>query len=189
MRGPSASTERQSPIRNAGFPVDHLCKCLLDAKRIAEARGRIDFAAELKVSAANGAIPAGSDTNVVDVTARVRTGSPYVVGRISFSGHYRVNESTLRRAMVLQEREVFDVEKLRRSLAQLNRSGLLEPITPDDVEIERNPARLMADLTISLRERPRGQWWLSGPIAATGFTGSLQAAISSPSPALGAGHL
>jgi hypothetical protein len=182
-------SEHGKPITdsNAGFPVDHLCKGLLDAKRIAEARGRIDFAAELEVSAANGSVPAGSETNWVDVTARVRTGSPYVVGRISFSGHYRVNESTLRRAMVLQEREVFDVEKLRRSLAQLNRSGLLEPITPDDVEIERNPARLMADLTISLRERPRGQWWLSGPIAATGFTGSLQAAISSRLPPWGRG--
>ena len=172
---------------NAGFPVDHLCKCLLDGKRMAEAQGRIDFAAELEVSEANGAAPTGSERNWVDVTARVRTGSPYVVGRISFSGHYRVNESTLRRAMVLQERAVFDVGKLRRSIAQLNSSGLLEPITPDDVEIKRNPSRLMADLTISLRERPRGQWWLSGPVAAAGFTGSLQAAISSRLPPWGRG--
>src|SRR5688572_3735313 len=105
---------------NAGFPVDHLCKCLLDARRMAEAQGRIDFAAELEVSDANGTAPTGSERNWVDVTARVRTGSPYVVGRISFSGHYRVNESTLRRAMVLQERDLFDVDKLRRSVAQLN---------------------------------------------------------------------
>ena len=172
---------------NAGFPGDHLCKRLLDAKRTAEAQGRIDFAAELEVSEVNGAAPTGSERDWVDVTARVRTGSPYVVGRISFSGHYRVNESTLRRAMAVQERALFDVDKLRRSLAQLNRSGLLEPITPDDVEIESNPARLMADLTISLRERPRGQWWLSGPVAATGFTGSMQAAISSRLPPWGRG--
>ena len=107
---------------------------------MAEAHGRIDFGAELEVSESNGAIPVGSESNWVDVTARVQTGSPYVVGRINFSGHYRVNESTLRRAMILQERALFDVGQLRRSLARLNGSGLFEPITPDDVEIQRNPA-------------------------------------------------
>lgn len=172
---------------NGKFPVDHLCKCLFEAKRVAEAHGRIDFAAELEVTEAGGAAATGSERNWVDVTARVRTGSPYTVGRISFSGNYRINESTLRRAMVLQERALFDVGKLRRSLARLNRSGLVEPITVDDVEIQRKPAGLTADLTISLRERSRGQWSLSGPVAATGFTGSLQAAISSRLPAWGRG--
>jgi hypothetical protein len=171
---------------NGDFPVDHLCKCLLDTKRIAEAHGRIDFAAELEISEASGATP-GSESNWVDVTARVRAGSPYLVGRISFSGHHRVNDSTLRRAMALQERALFDVGKLRQSLARLNRSGLLEPITADDVEIERNPAGLTADLTISLRERPRGLWSLSGPVVATRLTGSLQGTISSRLPAWGRG--
>ena len=169
---------------NGDFPVHHLCKCLLDAKRIAEARGGIDFAAKLAISEANGSAP-GSEGNWVDVTAQVRTGSPYVVGRISFSGHHRFNDSTLRRAMALQERTLFDVGKLRRSLARLNRSGLLEPIEADDVEIQRNPADLTADLAISLRERPRRQWSLSGPFVVTPFTGSLQATISSRLPPWG----
>jgi hypothetical protein len=172
---------------NGDFPVDHLCKCLLDAKRMAEAHGRIDFAAKLEISEANEAAPPGSESNWVGVTARVRTGSPYVVGRISFSGHHQVNESTLRRAMVLQERALFEVGKLRRSLARLNRSGLLEPITADDVEIQRNPTGLTADLTISLRERPRGRWSLSGPVIATRLTGSPQATISRRLPAWGRG--
>jgi len=89
--------------------------------------------------------------------------------------------------MVLQEQALFDVGKLRSSLARLNRSGLLEPITADDVDIHRNPAGLTADLTISLRERPRGHWSLSGPVVATRLTGSLQASISSRLPAWGRG--
>ena len=169
------------------FPVDHLCECLLDAKRVADAHGRIDFTAELEVSEADGAAPTGSERNPVDVTARVRTGSPYRVGRISFSGHHRINESTLRRAMVLQEQALFDLGKLRRSLARLNRSGLLEPIAAGDVEIQKNPAGLTADVTISLRERARGQWSLSVPVAAPGFLGPIQAAISSRLPAWGRG--
>jgi hypothetical protein len=46
---------------------------------------------------------------------------------------------------------------------------------------------LTADLTISLRERRRRKWSLSGPIAAAGLTGSLEAAISSRLPAWGRG--
>jgi hypothetical protein len=172
---------------NGDFPVDHLCKCLLDAKRMAEAHGRIDFAAQLEISEANGAAPPGSESNWVDVTARVRTGSPYVVGRISFSGHHRVNESTLRRAMVLQETTLLDAGKLRSSLARLNRSGLLEPITADDVEIQVNPSSLTADVMISVREPRRGHWSLSGPVVATRLTGSVQASISSRLPAWGRG--
>src|SRR4029453_4714433 len=137
--------ERTVTGPNGDFPVDHLCKCLLDSKQMAEAHGRIDFAAKLEISEANGAAPPGSESNWVDVKARVRTGSPYPVGRISLSGHHRVNDSTLRRAMVLQERALFDVGKLRRSLARLNRSGLLEPITADDVDIQMNPTGVWAD--------------------------------------------
>ena len=168
------------------LPVDDLCECVLGARRDAETRGRIDFAVELHVSKPYAAM-AGSERDWVDVTARARPGASYFVGRISFSGNYRVNESTFRRAMVLQERALFDVGKLRSSLARLNRSGLLEPLTADDVHIQRNPAALTADLTISLRERPRGHWSVSFPLAAAGFSGSLQAAISSRLPPWGRG--
>jgi hypothetical protein len=171
---------------NGNFPVAHLCNCLLDARRVAETQGRIDFAVDLQVLESKEAAPVGGESRWVDVTARVQTGSPYLVDRISFSGHYRVNESTLRRAMVLQEHALFDVGKLRSSLARLDGSRLLEPIGPDDVHIQRNPADLTADLTISLRERPRRHWSVSGPIAASGL-GSLQASISSRLPPWGRG--
>jgi hypothetical protein len=169
------------------FPVGDFCKCLLDAKRDAEAQGRLDFAAELEISPVTGESPPVSGATWVDVTARVRTGSPYTVGRINFSGHHRISDSTLRGAMVLQEGALFDLAKLRRSLVRLNRAGLMEAIAPDDVEIERHSRDLTADVTISLRERRRGRWSLSGPVFATGFTGPLEAAISSRLPTWGRG--
>jgi outer membrane protein assembly factor BamA len=161
------------------FPADALCKCLIDARRIAESQGRLDFGAALEVSRADGSA-AATARKWVDVTARVRMGSAYAVGRIDFSGHHRINESTLRRAMALQERSLFDADKLRRSLASLNRSGLFEPLTLSDVDIRRNTDTLTADLRIPVRER-RGRWSLSGPIGPA-FSGSLQAAISSRLP-------
>jgi Surface antigen variable number repeat len=168
------------------FPVDALCTSLLDARRIAESHGSIDFAVALEVSPTDPPMPTDSDMPWVDVTARVRTGSTYVVGRIDFSGHHRINESTLRRAMALQERSLFDVGKLRGSLARLNRYGLFEPLMLQDVEVRRNPDTLTAYLTITVRERPGGRWSLSGPVGPTAF-GFLQASISSRLPAWGRG--
>ncbi len=169
------------------FPGDRLCACLLDARRIAEEHGHIDFAAELDVSPTDGAVASNSSGKWVDVTARVRTRDPYTVGRISFSGHHRTNDSTLRRAIMLQERDVFDVGQLRTSLARLNSSGLFEPLTLRDVAIDRKPNTLTADLTITVRERPGRRWSLSGPLAPATLAASLDARISSRLPPWGRG--
>jgi hypothetical protein len=87
--------------------------------------------------------------------------------------------------MLLQERAVFDVVKLRRSLARLNQSGLFEPLTIDDVAIQPRDDGVTLDLAISLRERRPARWSLSGRVLP--FTGSLQAAISSRLPPWGRG--
>ena len=169
---------------NGDFPGGALCQSLLDAQRDAERRGRMDFAVDLEVAEAD-ALPTARAGNWADVRASVREGAPRVVGRISFSGHFRINESTLRRMMALREREVFDAGKLRRSLARLNASGLFEPVTRADVEIRRNDDGWSADLSISVRERRRRRWLLSGPLVPFGLGGSLQAAISSRLPPWG----
>lgn len=168
------------------FHVETLCTSLFDAKRIAESQGRLDFAVELEISHTDGPALPNTGREWVDVTSRVRTGSAYTVGRIDFSGHHRINESTLRRAMALQERSPFDVGKLRAGLARLNRSGLFEPLTLGDLEIRRRPDTLTADLTVSIRERPGRRWSLSGPLGPSAI-GLLEATISSRLPPWGRG--
>lgn len=178
--------EATATYSSGDFQVDTLCTRVFEARRIAESQGRLDFAVELEISHADG--PALPDTGRgwVDITARVRTGSAYTVGRIGFSGHRRINESTLRRAMVLQERSPFDVGKLRASLERLNRSGLLEPLAPGNVEIRKNPGTLTADLTLAVGERPGRRWSLSGPLGPSPL-GWLEATISSRLPPWGRG--
>jgi Surface antigen variable number repeat len=141
----------------------------------------------MEISSIDGSVHSGSDTKWVNVTARVQTGSAYTLGRIDFSGHHRVNESTLRRAMNLREHSLLDLGKLRDSLATMNRSGLFEAITLDDVEVRRNPETLTADLTMGVRERPGRRWSLSGPLGPAAVAGPLQATISSRLPPWGRG--
>jgi hypothetical protein len=169
------------------FPFADVCSCLLDARRVAESHGHLDFVVELEVSPTGSSPRPTQGGTWVDVTARVRTGSAFTVGRINFSGHRRTSESTLRRAMTLQERSVFDVGKLRTSLARLNKSGLFEPLSLDDVRIVPNSDTGTADLAITVAEQPRRRWSLSGPIGPLSLVGSLEAAVSSRLPPWGRG--
>ena len=150
----------------AGPSTGTVCAGLLESRRLAESQGRLDFSV---VVDAMGNAP-------IEMTPQVQMGSAYGVGRISFSGHSGINDSTLRRALTLREREVFDVGKLRESLSRLNEMGLTEPLTLADVNVTRNADGVTADVTIPLRERRRRWWSLSGPIIPG--LGSYQATIA-----------
>ena len=117
---PAVESQHIREVRFTGeSAVDELCACLLEARQIAESQGRINFSADVAY--------AGGDPPV-EVSARIWMGSAYAVGRIMFAGHFAVDDSTLRRAMLINERDLFDVVKLRRSLARLNALGLFEPL-------------------------------------------------------------
>jgi hypothetical protein len=156
--------------------VDALCACLLDARRSAEAQGRLDFTAEVEFAGTGGP---------VDVTARIWMGLAHAVGRINFAGHFGINDSTLRRAMTIYERDLLDVGQLRRSLARINDIGVFEPLTLADISVVHRDDGVTADLTIPLRERKRRWWSVSGPVL-PGF-GSLRASLASRLPPWGRG--
>ena len=158
--------------------VDELCACLLEARQIAESQGRINFSADVAY--------AGGDPPV-DVSGRIWMGSAHAVGRIMFTGHSAVNDSTVRRAMLIHERDLFDIVKLRRSLWRINSMGLFEPLTLADVVVARHDDGVTADVTLPLRERRRRWWSLSGPLLPG--MGPLQASIASRLPPWGRGVL
>ena len=159
-----------------GTATDEVCACLLDARHTAESQGRINFTADVVF---------GGSGEQVDVTARIWMGSAHAVGRINFIGHDSVNDSTVRRALTLHERDLFDVTRLRRSLDRINRLGVFEPLSVSDVEVARRDDGVTADLTIPLRERKR-RWWSLAASPIPGF-GTLQASISSRLPSWGRG--
>ena len=154
--------------------MDELCACLLDARRSAEAQGHLDFAAEVESVGTGGQL---------ELTARISEGSAYAVGRIDFTGHSGINDSSLRRTLTIYERDLLDVGQLRRSLARINAIGVFESLTLADIRIERRDDGATADLTIPLRERKRRWWSVSGQILPD--VGTLQASVSSRLPPWG----
>ena len=168
-------SDRPLEVRFSGpSAVDALCACLLDARRRGEAEGRLDFTAEVEYTG-----------TPVDVTARIWIGSPHSIGRITFAGHSGIDDSTLRRALTVHERDVLDLGELRRSLARINTIGVFEPVTAADVAVVHRDDGVTADLTISLRHRKLRWWSLSGP-GLPGF-GSLRASLASRLPPWGRG--
>jgi len=178
----SATAAAQSPVppREMRFSgpsaKDDLCACLIDAQRSAEAHGRLDFSAEVE------SIGTGEQ---LELTARISEGSAYAVGRIDFTGHSGINDSSLRRALTIYERDMLDVGQLRRSLARINAIGVFEPLTLADIRITRQDDGATADLTIPLRERKRRWWSVSGQLLPD--IGTLQASVSSRLPPWGRG--
>jgi hypothetical protein len=158
--------------------ADTLCASLLHIQTIGESQGRLDL---------NIVVEIRGDSDPIGVTAHVRMGPQYSVGRIQFTGHTEVNDSTLRRALTLRERELFDVGKLRRSLARLNDARLAAPVSLDDVVLSKHTDGATADITIPLRKRGRRWWSFSGPVIPG--LGSYQASLSSRLPMWGRGVL
>jgi hypothetical protein len=180
MAPAAAAGQSAVPLREVRFSgpsaADELCACLLDLRRSAESQGRLDFTAEVESARTGGPL---------DLTARIWMGSAHAVGRINFTGHSRLNDSTLRRGMTIYERDLLDVGQLRRSLARINAIGVFEPLRLADISVERRDDGVTADLTIPLRERKRRWWSVSGPIFPG--IGTLQASLSSRLPPWGRG--
>jgi len=176
----AAAGQSPAPLREVRFSgpsaVDELCAYLLDLRRSAEAQGRLDFTAEVESAGTGGPL---------DLTARIGVGSAYAVGRITFTGHSGINDSTLRRALTIYERDLLDVGQLRRSLARINDIGVFEPLTLADIRVARQDDGVTADLTIPLRGRKRRWWSVSGPVFPV--IGTLRASLSSRLPPWGRG--
>jgi hypothetical protein len=173
------------------LPTDSLCRCLRKAQRNAEKGGNLDFAVQLDVhpfekrdSAAKPAQSEQTPGQEPQATLRVRLepGPSYRVGRIDFQGNHSFGDLTLRRALLLNEGELFDYGKLRGSLSRLNQMGFFETLTQDHVRMVRDPARNQVDLTLELKEKPRGRWALAGSAEPLSLLKPLQFSIGSRLP-------
>jgi outer membrane protein insertion porin family len=177
------------------IPLEKLCRCLFQARLEAEQAGQMDFQTSLVIDtvdplpAADEGAGSPDEEENVSLLASVEPGPAYRVGRIEFRGHHSFGDSTLRRALVLEEGEWFDRSRLRKSLARLSRMAFLEPLTEENVKLLLDTDGGVAHVVITVREKPRGLWTFSGPLTALTLSDPLQFAIQSRLPAIGSGAL
>jgi len=61
--------------------------------------------------------------NTVDVTLNINNGEQFKVNRISFKGNAKTKDKILRRSIMIDEGDVFSINKLKDSVSQLSQIG------------------------------------------------------------------
>jgi outer membrane protein insertion porin family len=181
----AAGGPRQIPAQRGGvFPVRDLCKALLAERRQAEKQGVLDFTANIEVRDLP-ADPGKDGPKVADLTASIQRGTAYRIGRIDFRGSHKIGDTTVRRAMLMDEGAPLDQILLRKSLARLNSTGLFDSLSEANVAINTPPGSNRADLVIQLKDKKSRQWFVSGPVGPMSFAGPLHLAVGTRLPAWG----
>ena len=184
VTGTGVEETKLDPPKSGLFQAKPLCSCLIAMRREAEKKGVFDFNTHMSyrpVEDAKGADP------TVDLMAEVEEGRTYTINRIEFTGVRHYKDATARRNFLLDEGDLLDSTKLRKSLSRLNQTNLFEQVEEGQVQINTDERTGTADITVPLTERKRGMWNFSGPVGPISFAGPVQGMIASRLPPWGQG--
>lgn len=98
-------------------------------------------------------------TKQVKITYKVEEGDKYSIGRVEVSGNIKTRDKVIRREFRLDEGDVFDSAKLKRSYERINNLNFFE-----SVEISPKPrvAEKLLDVDIKVKERATGSLSIGG---------------------------
>jgi outer membrane protein insertion porin family len=97
-------------------------------------------------------IPADKE-RTVRVTLNVSEGDRYRIGRIEISGNTKTRDKVIRREMRLDEGDVFDGSKLKRSYQRINNLNFFETV---DIIPKPQYKEKVVDLEVKVKERATG---------------------------------
>lgn len=96
-----------------------------------------------------------SERRAVKAVYRIDAGDPVLVGKIGFTGNTRLPDRLLRRELRVAEGRVFDSQALDDSVMKLNRSGMVQEMTRNDVSLEYDQVNNAIDMVFHVKERDR----------------------------------
>ncbi len=120
--------------------------------------------------------PAGTKTDVVDVTLRVQEGAQYFVNRLTFTGNTTTRDEVVRRELRLYENGVFNAEALKYSVRRLNQLGYFKPLESNEaIDVQKAPGtENKVDVRLKFEEQNRNQLSFGAGISQIdGFFGQL----------------
>jgi outer membrane protein assembly factor BamA len=176
-----------SPGPTDGFPARDVCNSLIHERRKAERDGVLDFTAKIEVHDVPDADLFGGSQGRrwADLTLTTQRGQSYRIGHIDFRGNRSFSDKTVRRAFVLDEGDLLDEERLRKSLTRINNTGLFQPLSERNVAVNTPPGSDLADILVDLHERKIRRWNLAGPVGPLSIGGPLTLKIGTRLPPWG----
>jgi len=172
--------------QNELMRYQNFCSTLFVARRAAERDGILDFTVNLQVQPTEASTQEAPEA---DLTASIERGKPFHVGHIEFIGNRHFSEATVRSNFLLDEGDLLDEYKLRKSMVRLNETNYFAPLNERNTFIKTDPETGTADIDFHVIERKRGSWALSGPVGPASVAGPVEASIRTRLPAWGSGLL
>lgn len=93
-----------------------------------------------------------ADADLVDLSLQYQLLPPLVIGKITFEGNSRYPDSFYRRDLKIDEQDLLDPQRLKESLSEIGKTGVLESYA---AELEVDEANSEVDVIIHLEEKDR----------------------------------
>ena len=154
------------PIKDgAWFDAEEIGKGLQNLKNDYGDLGFINF----------GAVPMPSfdeKNKTVSLNINIDEGKRFYVSRIEFQGNTVTRDRVIRRALMLQEGQVYNSQLWKLSILRLNQLGYFNPLTvQQDTEAHQDPENGTVSLLLKVKEKGKNSIGLNGGVS--GLSGAF----------------
>jgi outer membrane protein insertion porin family len=147
------------------FSVDKLKKGMEKMRKLYGAFGFIDFVPEPDPMP----VP---NTDQIDLTITADEGKRFFIRRIDFSGNSTTRDKVIRRELLLDEGDMFNMDLWEMSILRLNQLGYFEMLKKEEAaEVKRNSQSDTVDITLKVKERGKNTIGMNGGVS--GIAGSF----------------
>ncbi|MCA1603513.1 MAG: outer membrane protein assembly factor BamA, partial [Acidobacteria bacterium] len=136
-------------------------------KKYYGAQGFIEYAAEPNPTFKDN--PQNPNEGIVDFVVTIEEGKQFTLRRLEFVGNTFTRDNVLRREVLINEGDIYNLSYWEYSVVKLNQSGYFEPIDKDkDADFRTNDEEATVDINLKVTERGRQQISFNGGISGIG---------------------
>jgi outer membrane protein insertion porin family len=113
--------------------------------------------------------PQNPNEGIVDFVVTIEEGKQFTLRRLEFLGNTFTRDNVLRREVLINEGDIYNLSAWEYSVIKLNQSGYFEPIDKEkDADFRTNEEEATVDINLKVTERGRQQISFNGGISGIG---------------------
>jgi len=113
--------------------------------------------------------PQNPNEGIVDFVVTIEEGKQFTLRRLEFVGNTFTRDNVLRREVLINEGDIYNLSAWEYSVIKLNQSGYFEPIDKDkDADFRTNEEEATVDINLKVSERGRQQISFNGGLSGIG---------------------